>query len=159
MKNQRGFLTIEIILVVLIIAILATLALPNMARMVDVAQVDYEMKILLSQLDYAYSLNKNISYNPGIFANKLSLDTGHHLQINVDEDLNRYTIVQNEKNFSEPHELPQSFLISCEKGLPHQIIAGENYSGHITITSRYKVNRYLICNSVGRWRGDIIPPK
>lgn len=152
-------MTIEIILVVLIIAILATLAVPNMARMVDVAQVDYEMKILLSQLDYAYSLNKNISYNPGIFANKFSLDTGHHLQINIDEDLNRYTIVQNGKNFSEPHELPQGFSIRCESGLPNEIILNESHSGHIKITSRYKVNRYLICNSVGRWRGDMTPPK
>ncbi len=155
MKNQRGFLTIEMILVVLIIAILATLALPNMARMVDVAQVDYEMKILLSQLDYAYSLNKNISYNPGIFANKLSLDTGHHLQINVDEDLNRYTIVQNEKNFSEPHELPQGFSIRCESGLPNEIILNKIRPGRIRIISRYNVERYIIFDSVGRWRGDI----
>ena len=159
MKNQRGFVTIEIILVVLIISLSATLVVPNMARMVDVAQVDYEMKFLLSQIDYARSLNKNIHYNPEIFNYTLSLDNGHQLKINIDEHLNRYTIVQNGKDFSEPHELPQDFLISCEKNLPNQIIAGESYSGHIKISSRYKVNRYLICNSVGRWRGDITPPK
>ena len=85
MKNQRGFVTIEIILVVLIISLSATLVVPNMARMVDVAQVDYEMKFLLSQIDYARSLNKNIHYNPEIFNYTLSLDNGHQLKINIDE--------------------------------------------------------------------------
>lgn len=157
--NQRGFATIEIILVVMIISVLATVAVPQMARMVDVAQVDYEMKILLSQLDYAYSLDKNSHYSPQIFNVNLSNDTGHNLQINIDESLNRYTIMQNGENFSEPHKLPQGFSIACESGLPNQIISGNSYSGHITITSRYNVKRYVISNSVGRWRGDINPPK
>ena len=126
--------------------------------MIDVARLDYEMKILLSQLDYAYSLNKNIHLNPSIFEPTFLGKAGYSLQINVDENLNRYTIVQNGKNFEEPHELPQGFLIRCEKGLPNEIILDKNYSGHIKITSRYKIDRYIICDNVGRWRGDINPP-
>ena len=159
MKNQGGFATIEIILVIMIIALLSTVALPNMARMVDVAQVDYEMKILLSTLDFTKSLNKNSHYKPEIFAGKLSNDAGYELQINIDENLNRYTVISNLENFSEPHNLPNGFSIICEKGMPKQISPNTKYSGHIRINSGQNINRYVISDSAGRWRGDINPPK
>ena len=157
MKNQRGFLTIEIILVVLIISVLTTLVVPNFSKMIDVARLDYEMKILLSQIDYAYSLNKNIHLNPSIFENKFLGKAGYHLQINVDENLNRYTIVQDGKNFEKPHELPQGFSIKMMYlKNPIDISAGDK--GHIIITSRHNFKRYVIRDNVGRWRGDMTPP-
>ena len=159
MKSQGGFATIEIILVVMIISLLATVALPNMARMVDVAQVDYEMKILLSTLDFTKSLNKNSHYKPEIFKNVPSFsESGHELQIDIDENLNRYTIMQNGENFSEPHNLPNGFSIICEKGMPKQIFPNTKYSGHIRINSGQDINRYVISDSAGRWRGDITAP-
>ena len=158
MKNQCGFVTIELIFIVIIISVLATLAVPSIARIVDTAEVDYEMKTLLSEINSVQSLNRNVHYNPSIFKDKISGNAGHKLQINIDENLNRYIITRNGENFDEPHELPQGFSITCEKGLPNEIIPGETYSGHIKINSRHNVKRYLICDSVGRWRGDITPP-
>ena len=159
MKNQGGFATIEIILVIMIIALLSTVALPNMARMVDVAQVEYEMKILLSTLDLGKSLNKNSHYKPEIFKNANELgDTGRKLDLLVDYDKGTYQIVSNLNGVGEIHELPEGFLIEKNEKLNNPIEFDKNNNGHITITSRYGVKRYIILDSVGRWRGSRTPP-
>lgn len=150
-------MTIEIILVVLIISVLTILVVPNFSRMIDTAEVDYEMKILLSEINSVQSLNRNIKIDPSIFENKISGKVGQPLQINVDENLNRYTIVQNSKNFDEPHELPQGFSIKVMY-LKNPIDTSDGDKGHIIITSRHNLKRYVIRDSVRRWSGSITPP-
>ncbi len=154
MKSQGGFATIEIILVVMIISLLATVALPNMARMVDVAQVDYEMKILLSTLDTGKSFNKNSHFQPSIFNKKLSSNVGQQINLFIDYDKGTYPIISK----AETHELPSGFLISRNNKLDNPIEFDSSNDGHITITSRYGVKRYIIFDSVGRWRGSLTPP-
>ena len=158
-QNQRGFATLEIILVIMIISLLATVALPNMARMVDVAQVEYEMKILLSTLDATKSFNKNSHFKPEIFkyVNELS-NIGRPLDLNVNYDKGTYQIVSNLEGVNEMHELPAGFLIEKNKSLNDLIEFDKNNNGHITITSRYGVKRYIIFDSVGHWRGSRTPP-
>lgn len=155
MKSQGGFAAIEIILVMLIISLLATVALPNMAKMVDVAAVDYEMKILLSTLDFAKSSNKNSHYDTTIFGRALAGQNGVPLFLRVDYDKGTYKILSNGENFSEPHELPAGFSISKNDKLNNPIEFDKGNDGHITITSRYGVKRYIYFDSVGRWSGDI----
>ena len=66
-KNQNGFATLEIILVVGIIAIFSTVAVPKMARILDKVCLNYEMKHLYSDLNFARSIGKSSNFNGGIF--------------------------------------------------------------------------------------------
>ena len=63
MRNQFGFFTLEIILVVMIISLLATVAVPNMHKMLDAARLDYEIKKFCSEFDFAHSLGKQSLVN------------------------------------------------------------------------------------------------
>ena len=157
-QNQRGFSTLEVILVIMIISLLATVILPNMARMVDVAQVDYEMKIFLSTLDYAKSMDKNSYFKPEIFKGTLANNAGAQIFLNVDYNKGTYQIVRKNVAVGEMHELPEGFKIISENGIPSKIDPQEKYSGHIRITSRQNSNRYIISDSAGRWRGSLTPP-
>ena len=67
LNNQRGFATLEIILVAAIIGIFSTIAVPKMARILDKAYLDYELKHLYSDLNFARSLGKSSTFNGGIF--------------------------------------------------------------------------------------------
>ena len=157
MKSQGGFAAIEIILVMLIISLLATVALPNMAKMVDVAAVDYEMKLFLSTLDFAKASNKNAQFKPEIFDRTLAGQTGSPLFLQVNYDKGNYQIVKNGngKGINELHEFPEGFSITKNGKLNNPIEFDKGNDGHITITSRYGVNRYIIFDTVGRWSGDI----
>ena len=154
-QNQRGFATLEIILVIMIISLLATVALPNMARMVDVAQVEYEMKILLSTLDATKSLNKNSHFKPEIFEYVPELNNARqqiYLRINYDKG------TYPDLRYNEIHELPTGFLMTKNTSLENPIEFEKGTRGHITITSRYGVKRYVIRDTVRRWRGSRTPP-
>ena len=66
-KNQNGFATLEIILVIGIIAIFSTVAVPKMARILDKVALDYELKHLYSDLNFARSIGKSSTFDGGIF--------------------------------------------------------------------------------------------
>lgn len=158
-QNQRGFATLEIILVIMIISLLAEVALPNMASMVDVAQVEYEMKSLLSTLDATKSLNKNSHFKPEIFEYVPELNNARQqIYLRINYDKGTYQIVSNLEGINEMHELPTGFAIEKNAKLNNPIEFDKNNDGHITITSRYGVKRYIIFDSVGRWRGSLTPP-
>ena len=153
MKNQRGLATLEVILVIMIIAVLVTVALPKASRMLDAVRLDYEMKKFLSTLDFAKSLNKNAYYQPEIFVGNISGDNANALQIilsNTSYSLKRKGII-----IHEPYNLPEGFSI---QGI-NPIYFSQSNNGHVTLTSRQNFNRYIIFDSVGRWRGDITAPK
>lgn len=159
MENQRGLVSLEIILVVLIIAILSTIALPKMARIVDKAQLDYEMKMFLSTLDFGKTLSKTASYNTAIFERKLSSQSSKALLLNVDYDASYYELMRGSRPISEKHHFPAGFSIIQNYTPKNQINFSENQNGNITLTSRFGDKRYIIFDSVGRWRGDNKPPQ
>lgn len=152
MDNQRGLATFEIILVVMIISVLMTVAVPKMARLVDKIQLDYEMKIFLSTLDFAKSLNKNAFYNREIFQ-YAPLSNTPDVRVNINENLRRYEIKQDSKVI-ESHDLPKNFSIKLNSSLANPINFLEGKSGHITLTSKFGDKRYIYFDSVGRWSGD-----
>ena len=154
-KNQRGFATLEIICVLIIISVLTTVAVPKMARMVDSAMLDYEMKIFLSDLDFAKALNKNAYYNSGIFDDSNFNDTPH--QIFIDVNKNSYDFRRDIKVFAS-HKLPNGFSYEL-RYLKPSIDFFKGNRGHIIITSKLNNKRYMIRDTVGRWHGDINPPK
>lgn len=156
-KNQCGFATLEIICVLMIISVSVTVAVPKMARMVDSAMLDYEMKIFLSDLDFAKSLNKSITYETGIFDDSLFQDnTPHQLVVYVGD--NFYEFKQNQQPFKLAHKLPSGFSYKLRYLEPFVKISKGN-RGHIIITSKLNNRRYIVRDSVGRWRGDINPPQ
>ena len=144
-------------MVILIIAILSAVALPKAARMVDVAALDYEMKIFLSTLDFAKSRNKTAAYQPEIFKENIPAGTSSELQVNITDT--EYQILKASYEVFTPHKLPEGFSINCEEGVSNKISFLQSNSGHLKITSRQNFNRYIIFDSVGRWRGDITAPK
>ena len=158
MKNQRGFATLEMILVILIIAVLSTIVLPKAARMVDTVRLDYEMKIFLSTLDFAKSLNQNAFYQKEIFKD-VNL-VGKPAAIKVNLETTKYSIVRDLQTTAvRIHQLPKDFSVSWENGLTNVVYFSRNNNGHVILTSPQNSNRYIIFNSVGRWRGDITAPK
>lgn len=157
MNNQRGLATFEIILVVMIIAVLTTIAVPKMARLVDKVQLDYEMKIFLSTLDFAKSLSKNVSYNRDIFQ-YAPLDKPRDAIINIVEKSRRYEVKQGSEVL-QFHNLPENFSIEHSESLKVPISFFKGNSGHVTLTSKFGDKRYIIFDSVGRWRGDNQPPQ
>lgn len=56
---QRGFATLEIILVTIIIAVLVKVAVPNAARILDTAALDYETKKFYSELRFVEEINRS----------------------------------------------------------------------------------------------------
>lgn len=153
MDNQRGLATLEIILVVMIIAVLTTIAVPKMARLVDKVQLDYEMKIFLSTLDFAKSLNKSAFYNREIFQYAPLSNTPSKVQVNINENLRRYEIKQ-DSAVLQSHDLPAGFSIKRNGSLGVMINVSEGNSGHIALTSKFGDKRYIYFDSVGRWSGD-----
>ena len=53
--NQKGFATFEAILAVTIISVLAFIAVPKIDRVIDKIALDYEMKRLCSEIEFASS--------------------------------------------------------------------------------------------------------
>lgn len=158
--NQRGFATFEIIFVILLISILTTTAVPQMARMIDGARLDYEMKTFLNNLQSARSLNRNSHYKPEIFENVPEFSKpGYQLSLQINYAKGTYQITKNFESVSEKHELPAGFSIAKNPTLNEPINFKNENNGHITITSRYGFKRYIIFNSVGRWRGSNEPPQ
>ena len=158
-------MTIEIILVVLIIAILATIALPNMARMVDVARLDYEVKKFCSDFDFAHSLGKQAEFDGEIFSNALDKnDVSRKVVIQINERAGTYQISRNTTLSNVPirdaHILSDGISINAKNNsticfLPDGTVADANYaaiSDSFVFTSRY--NSFSVSvDSVGRWRG------
>ncbi len=161
LKNQRGFATLEIILAVSIIAIFATVAVPKMARVLDKVYLNYEMKRLYSELNFARSLGKFSDY-------KVSVFTGGDYKrepvfMRIYYNLNKYEILRNLEMGTaviSQHNLQNGITFSNNSGLedikfdnPSRYSTGSNT---ITLKSQFDDSAYIIFNSVGRWRGNYV---
>lgn len=113
-KNQKGFATIEIFLVVMIIAILSGIAIPKIAQVLDVAQLDYETRRFVSEFYFAKSLSKSSNFEPEFFSG-VTLG-GNSLYISVSS--RSYYTEDGTKIIHERHFLPKKFSIKRGINVP-----------------------------------------
>ena len=166
-EQQRGFATLEIILALAIVGIFATFAAPKMARIVDKSCLDYEMKHLYSDLNFARSLGKSSTFNPGIFTdvekNQQKIEFwiyGKNYGGN-----NRYQIMRQAVTSSPyyRHNLENDITIDFNHSNLVKKIEFDNHSHYkdldkdssqtVTIKSKFGYETKMVFDSVGRWRG------
>ena len=150
---QRGFATLEIIFVVLIIGILLSAAVPNAARVLDRAALDYETKCLYGDLRFLQATSRSGEAD--------SLGTGRtdfqpeklpYLQINSPQ--RSWQIMRGNKPVREEHFLRNGIEISSDKTLIRFDTSGSpNISTSIILTSRLGKQNKIVFDSVGRFRG------
>lgn len=153
MRKEKGFATLEIILLMVIISTLAGIVLPKMGRIVDTATLDYEVKKFRSEFFFARSLSRSASYEPLIFSNS-SLPRGDAITFKTDEK--NYRIECNGNLIREKNFLPQGFKISVPSGLDVLTFTQgkTGKTGTYTFISPLNKERSLVLNSVGRLRID-----
>ena len=153
---QKGFATIEIILVAAIISILMTLTIPNAARLVDRAALDYEYKRLYSELRYLQTVSRSENFTiEGVKITGLPKPNPPTMEIFA--PLCRYKIVLSNDSTLVRDEYQMSPNVTSLT-TPKSRIFFTNGKANITsnsiiLKSRFgKANR-IVFDSVGRIRG------
>lgn len=158
---QKGFATIEIILVTLIIAVLVKVAVPKAAQLIDNATLDYENKRLYSELRYVQAMSRsNEIQSTGTGNTSLLTTTAEQPTLFIDTTKNYYQVFRSpelKKILREPHYLSNGIKISSpENNIKFNSNGNANInSGSITLTSRLGKKKYIIFNTVGRIRGSL----
>lgn len=165
-KNQRGFSTLEIILVVSIIGIFSTVAVPKMTRLVDKVCLDYEMKHLYSDLNLARSVGKSSTFHGGIFPD--IEDSQHKLEFwiygknyTTATARNRYQIMRSSVS-AYRHHLTNNINLDLLHGNALQKFTFNNqnrydeWSKTIELDLKSKPVAVIYFDSVGRWRGSYV---
>ena len=156
-KNQRGFATLEIILVVAIIAIFSTVTLPKMARSLEKVYLDYEMKHLYSDLNLARDLSRSVNYNPSI------LSDGNYKRDYINGRIlfstNNFSIFNSRQNSGKSnnvfrrYKLSDGITFNHAYGTANMKDFGFNESYTIQLNSRFSGKAYIRLDTVGRIRG------
>ena len=162
-KNQYGFATLEIVMVVAIVAVLSTVAVPKMARTLDKVFLDYETKNLYSELNFARSIGKSSTFEGSLFAVE---DSKHKTEIWIygqnyptNSVKNRHIIKRTSvtrENFYI-HNLTNDIKLTFNKGNEILKISFDNpsryssFSNTLTLTSKFNRQSKIIFDSVGRW--------
>lgn len=169
-KSQCGFATIEILLAVAIIAIFSSVAIPNMARLLDKVCLDYEMKHLYSDLNFARAVGKSSDVTGGI---PFGIDKsgGAETKFLLYSDAystksfkNNYWIERPSMNayYRYRHKIRHDIKLEFPNGKSALTITFNNPSRYssatnsqtITLNSKFGYSAYIIFDSVGRWRGS-----
>lgn len=175
-NNQRGIVTLEIILAATIISILAVLAMPRMAQLLDTVSLNYEMKHLYSTLNLARSIGRSSDYQVSIFTDKTFEKKGGEVFFRIFDKQktnpkNRYEVYRPSQGPARYFEHHLSNGINVQiPGYPPLEISFDNLnefhfkdrtypSVTLTLTSRFGKNAYIEIDSVGRWRGTYEPPR
>ena len=166
---QKGLATLEIILAIIIIAVLTKFALPNAARILDGAALDYENKRLYSELRFVQEKGKATTIDD-IGMEGIIKENGLPTCLFIYPDKNYYQVFRgtdtNKKAIREPHYLANGITISFKSGVPQNAItfneAGNaikldrsSLSNTLILTSRFG-KKYIVFNSVGRMRASLI---
>ena len=152
---QKGFATLEIILVVLIISLLASAAIPNVARVVDRVALDYETKKIYTDLKFLQASDRMFFMEDTHF--------GTHRD-------NRITLVVSNEGYIFRKISPTKDL--AEHYFSYGVTASKNKNGEywqvkfddagrvqpaesdsLEISSRFG-KTYIVFDSVGRFRGS-----
>ena len=163
---QRGLATLEIIFAIIIIGVLVKVAVPNAARILDTAALDYETKKLYSELRFVQEMNRSstvVSTGTG-----RTEQSGDYIILTIKRNENFYQVSRGTASLREPHNFSYGVTVKLEssndeiiriyfKSNGHADINGDN-KGTITLTSRFDKKRYIIFDNVGRMRvSDKLP--
>lgn len=159
---QKGFATLEIIFVVLIISVLLSAIIPNVARIIDQAALDYETKRLYSELRFLQSLNR--AERTSAIGTGLSFAPTEFPVMKLFPDKKSWQILRGNKLLREEHfmrniETVEFKLNDAENRITfsdtgHAVnMGGKALSGNIILTSRLGKKSKIIFNTVGRMRG------
>ncbi|MBR4641518.1 MAG: type II secretion system protein [Selenomonadaceae bacterium] len=154
---QKGFATLEIILMTFIIAVLVSVAIPNALRMIDRAALDYETKKLYTDLRFLQS-----------FERMTTMNDSHFTAVERDEVIIMYIyperyVVQNNSANKIYAENFFSYDVTVDKqgGTDVWKIQFDDMgkvkpaiSDSLKLTSRLKKDSYIVFDSVGRFRGS-----
>lgn len=158
---QKGFATLEIILVTIIIAVLMKIAVPKAAQLIDTVSLDYEQKRFYSELRYVQAMGRSSTFlTKGTGETVLVPDRGTNPTLSINADKNYYQVLKNSKNVREPHYLSNGVKIfSPENSITFDSNGKANISsGSITFTSRLGKSKYIVFDSVGRIKSSLTPP-
>ena len=162
-KNQRGFSTLEIILVVGIIAIFSTVAVPKMARILDKVCLNYEMKHLYSDLNFARSIGKSSNFNGGIFtdfenAAKYKIEFWlYGEEYSSVAAKNHYQIMRPSVSSSPYYRHNLSNDIKLEFNRGNEVLKIDfSKSQTIDLKSKYGDSAQIKIDTVGRVRGEYV---
>ena len=150
---QKGFATLEIIFAVLIIGILLSAAVPNAARVVDRAALDYETKRLYGDLRFLQSASRSGEMDLlGTGRTDLKPEKLPYMQINAAR--RSWQILRDDKPVREEHFMRNGIKISSAKDKIRFDTSGSpNISTSITLTPRFGKANAIVFDSVGRFRG------
>lgn len=159
--NQRGLAVLEVVIVATIVAIFAKVAVPQMARIYDKVQLDYEMKSLYSTLNLGRSIGKNSAYKTTEFA---IIPQDGTVELIINKSTDKYFIERTHQGYDRYYEhiLPKGFDLNYSGKNTSIQITFTNPSMYsegsktITLTSRLGKQAKLVANSVGRWRGEYV---
>ena len=158
---QKGFVSLELMLIVLTFALLATVAVPNAAAFVDKAALDYELKRLYSELQYVRTLNRSAQISErGVkdFISFQGIPNGKEVMMEFDFNANSYRILRDEKPLRETHYLSNGVTFSNETDFPSKIWFDTEGSSNVSsktliLKSRRGETLKIFFDSVGRIRG------
>lgn len=152
---QKGFATLEIIFAVLIIGILLTAAVPNAARVVDRAALDYETKRLYGDLRFLQSASRSGEMDLlGTGRDDLQPEKLPYMQINPARRSWQILRGTNPVPVREEHFMRNGIKISSAKDKIRFDTSGSpNISTSITLTPRFGKANAIVFDSVGRFRG------
>ena len=156
--NQKGFATFEAILAVTIISVLAFIAVPKIDRVIDKIALDYEMKRLCSEIEFASSLNRSAGFDSEIFDRTIT-NNQNEITLEINTVNNYWRLKRGTQPLRNSHHLFAGIKISCSSdGVKN--IKFDSYgvyqggSGRITLTSRHGEQAEIVFDTVGRWRGN-----
>ena len=185
---QKGLATLEIIFAIIIIGVLVKVAVPNAAKILDTAALDYETKKFYSELRFIQEMNRlSIIVSTGTGNTNLletadGTNAGENVILQVEPNENYYQVLRGssgKKPIREPHYLSYGVTIFFGVKVKNKVqkvfnvdlnqitgnvegkltdINNKPLNGTITLTSRLGKNRYIIFDTVGRIRSSLTPP-
>ena len=160
MLNESGYALIEIVFLFAVIAILSSIVVPKIGNELHIAQADYLMKSLYSELRFMQAARRTSAYEEkSVFPTSkrmksLSIISGNTnkryiIRFNNDEEIRRYNLPP---NFS----FENNFLITVgDNDILSNAFLDGGYSGNIKLIDNKTHKTYkpfIIFDSVGRLR-------
>lgn len=155
MNSEKGFATIEIILLTLIISVLTAATVPKISKMLDKVSLDYETKKMYSELRFVQSVDRSATFDDAFFSNKIPNSKTVRFQASSTfykifrEDDSQ--LIRPRHNMSKNISL--TFSSDKIKNFWFEPYGKVSANGTITIKSDVGT-RKMIFDSVGRWRAE-----